>query len=556
MNSAREGRDHRARFHDPASGVFLDQQRLATEQQAGFWAGRIITEFLDKSVQQQPDALALVGYQVETGAEINFTFAQLDDHVKRVAGGLKRLGVQRGDVVSFQLPNWWEFVVMVLACVRIGAVGNPLMPIFRVRELEFMLNRAESKVLVVPKVFRRFDHAAMAKDLQRRAPLLQHVVVVGGGGTDSFEHALLNPDNLEYLAPDEQLEPNDIMKIMFTSGTTGEPKGVMHTSNTMLTAINVAAQRLELRPQDILFMPSPFAHSIGYIYGILMSTFLGVPLVIMDIWDIDRALDLMERHRVTYTFAAPPFLSDLINNQGLEQRNLDSLRLFMTSGAPVPPALVNQASQVLQANIATGWGMTEVGLVTTTLPSMEAAGIGTDGIPVKCSEVRIVDDNNIEVARNVPGNLQCRGSTVFVGYFRRPDLYDLDAQGWFNTGDLASMNDAGYISIVGRSKDIIIRGGENIPVVEVEKLLYEMPQVTEAALVGMPDARLGEKGCAFVTLRPGHTLTMKEMVTFLDSKGLARQYMPERLAIVREIPKTPSGKVQKFILREMVSDLK
>ena len=544
------------RFQGKESGLFLDQRRIERELKAGFWQDRIITEFLDQSVRQRPQDTAVVGYRVENGSETVLTHAQLNDLVDLIAGGLARLGVTRGDVVSFQLPNWWEFVALVLACVKIGAVGNPLMPIFRARELEFMLSRAETKVLVVPRVFRRFDHETLARELKEKLPMLEHIAVIDGTGEDSFDNVLLNPENREVDLGPDALRPNDIMKIMFTSGTTGEPKGVMHSSNTMLTAIRIASGRLELIADDVVFMPSPFAHSIGYIYGILMSIYLGVPLVIMDIWDVEKGLDLMERHRTTYAFAAPPFLSDILNSPNLQTRNLDSLRLFLASGAPVPPALIKLARQQLQANILTGWGMTEVGLVTTTLPAMETEGIGTDGKPLSCSEVRIVDDEFREVPRNIPGNLQCRGSTLFLGYFRRPDLYEVDEEGWFNTGDLATMNDEGYISIVGRSKDIIIRGGENVPVVEVEKLLYEMPQVTEAALVAMPDPRLGEKGCAFVSLRPGQNLTMKEMVEFLDRRGLARQYMPERLAIVREIPKTPSGKIQKFVLREMVSDLK
>lgn len=543
--------ENRGHIHEPASGIPLDQQRLDKEQEAGFWNGRIITEYLDKSVRERPGDLALVSYRVEDDIETSLTFAQLNDHVMHVTGGLKRLGVGRGDVVSFQLPNWWEFVVMVLACVRIGAVGNPLMPIFRMRELEFMLNHAETRVFIVPKIFRRFDHEAMAKELQQRAPLLQHVIVVGGDGENSFEQVLLNPDNPGYVSQGEQLEPNDVMKIMFTSGTTGEPKGVMHTSNTMLTAINVAAQRLELRPEDILFMPSPFAHSIGYIYGILMSTYLGVPLVIMDIWNIERAMDLMERYRTTYSFAAPTFLSDILDYPGLQQRDLGSLRLFLATGAPIPPALINEARQRLGANILTGWGMTEACLVTTTLPGIDSAGIGTDGIPVRCSEVRIVDDSNNELPRNTPGNLQCRGSTLFVGYFKRPDLYDVDVQGWFNTGDLATMNEAGYISIVARDKDIIIRGGENIPVVEVEALTLTMPQVREVAVVGMPDPRLGERPCAFVVLRPGQTLTLNEMTEFLNSHNLSRHYLPERLELIKEMPRTASGKVLKYVLRDM-----
>ncbi len=356
-------------------------------------------------------------------------------------------------------------------------------------------------------------------------------------------------------AVETYLQPNDIMQIMFTSGTTGKPKGVLHTSNTLLSSISEIQKRLQLTSDDVLFMPSPFAHSIGFHYGIMLSIYLGAPLVTMDIWDPEKAVDLIERHGITYIFASTPFLSDLVNVADLKRHNIDSLRIFMTAGAPVPPTLVEEAGRVLNANIITGWGMTETGLVTSTLPALHKEGIGTDGIAMPCSEVRVIDDDGKELPRGEAGNLQCRGSTTFVGYYRRPDLYEIDEHGWFDTGDLAKMNGDDYISIVGRSKDIIIRGGENIPVVEVEKLIFEMPQVREVALTGITDPRLGEKSCAFVSLYPGKILSLADISNFLHNKNLAKQYMPERLEIIEKMPKTPSGKIQKFVLREYADSL-
>lgn len=544
-----------SRFHDKASGVYLGPQRIKQEQAAGCWPDRVLTDFFNETVKQAPRNPAVLAYRTDSGSDITLSYQELSDRVDRIAANLNRLGVQKEDVVSFQLPNWWEFIAIHLACVRLGAVSNPLMPIFRARELEFMLEHAESRVLIVPKTFRKFDHASLADELQHRLPKLQHVLVIGGEDDNSFAAELLGEPGQGFEFKGTRMQPNDTMMLMYTSGTTGEPKGVMHTSNTMISSIGSVIRRLNLDTHDVLFMPSPFAHSIGFCYGMMMAIVLGRPLVTMDVWIPEQAADLIERHCVTYTFGATPFLADLVDVVDKKKPDLESFRLFMTAGAPVPLPLIASARDTLQASVICGWGMTEMGLVTSTLPSMQQCGLGSDGISIPGNEVRVVGSDLKEVNRGEEGNLQCRGSSTFIGYFKRPDLYVVDAEGWFDTGDLARMDEQGYISIVGRSKDIIIRGGENIPVVEVEKLIYEMPQISDVALVGMPDPRLGEKGCAFVTLHPGQSLSLEELTVFLDHNDLARQYMPERLEILKDMPRTPAGKVQKFVLRQRASDL-
>jgi cyclohexanecarboxylate-CoA ligase len=539
---------------DQASGVFLSEERLLREKHLGFWPERVLTDYFDEALRRKPRALAVAAYRSDTKKETVLTYEGLHRLVRQIAIKFTSLGITRGDVVSFQLPNWWEFIAVHLACIRIGAISNPLMPIFRARELEFMLGRAESKLFIVPRTFRKFDHEALARKLLRSLPKLEHILVIDGDSEDAFETAFrIEPAGDGNTAT--LLRPNDIVKIMFTSGTTGEPKGVMHTSNTLLAGVGETGKRFALHAADVLFMPSPFAHSIGFLYGIMMSIMLGVPLVTMDVWDPEKAVDLIERYRISFILASTPFLSDLVNIPFLQKRNISSLRLFMTAGAPIPPLLVEQARNILNSNIVMGYGMTEITMATTTLPAMPGPGYGTDGIALPYAEVRVVDKDRKEVPRGTEGKLEYRGSTMFVGYFRRPDLYDVDKDGWFDTGDLAKMNEQGYISIVGRDKDIIIRGGENVPVVEVEKLIFEMPQVREVAVVAMPDPRLGEKGCAFVTLNPDCQLTMEDMTAFLETKHLAKQYLPERLEIINEIPKTPSGKVQKYLLREMARNL-
>src|SRR5690606_18989210 len=266
---------------------------------------------------------------------------------------------------------------------------------------------------------------------------------------------------------------------------------------------------------------------------------LGAKLVLQDIWNAEEAARLIQDEGVTYTMGATPFLADLTNSAAVERYDLSSFRTFVSAGAPIPRVLVERATRRLGAFVHSGWGMTENGYVTGTRREDPPEKVfGTDGVPIRGMEVRVVDHDGRPLPAGEEGRLQARGSSNFVGYLKRPDRYDTDAEGWFETGDLARMDADGYIRITGRAKDIIIRGGENIPVVEVEELLYRHPAIQDAAIVGMPDARLGERGCAFVTLKPGARLTFEEMIAFLEEQRMAKQYLPERLEIVEEMPRT------------------
>jgi cyclohexanecarboxylate-CoA ligase len=534
-------------------GVFLGPARLAAERRRGVWRGRVLTDYLDGHAAQRPDATAVVAFREESATTTRLTYRELAAHTARTARALHRLGVGRGDVVSFQLPNWWEFFAVHLACVRLGAVSNLLMPIFRHHELSFMLAHAGSKVLVAPARFRGFDHGALARQLARELPQLEHVLLVGGTDEDSFEAHLARADGADF-ARGAALAPDDVVQLLYTSGTTGEPKGVMHTSNTLIGTIFEFAARLELGPDDVIFMPSPLAHQLGFAYGVTMSILLGIPAVLTDVWSPARAVDLIERERCTFTFAATPFLADLANFPGVEQRDLGRLRVFVSSGAPIPPTVVEAAQSRLQTTVVTCWGMTECMSVTMT-PLSGKKVLESDGYALPGEEVRIVGADGREAPRGTPGTLKVRGAALFVGYLKRPQLYDVDEDGWFDTGDLARMDEEGYIRICGRKKDIVIRGGENIPVVEVECALYRMPEVAEAAIVAMPDPRLVERACAFVTLRDGASLDLERVRAHLDAEGVAKHFWPERLEILDAMPRTPTGKIQKFVLRERASRL-
>ena len=541
--------------------TILTQGRIDEMNKKGLWPKKLLLDHVERWAAEQPDAVAITGINSMRGRTESISFGQLHRMARRIAIGLADLGVQKGEVISFQMPNWWEFAALHLACLHIGAITNPVMPIFRQRELSFMLDYAESKVFIAPKSFRGFDHQAMVEEFRWNLANLEHVFYLDGKGDESFENRFIERRweeeiDADTLFAERRPDPNDIIELLYTSGTSGVPKGVLHTSNTLLSLVDIGRARLGLTKDDVVFMPSPMAHQTGFLYGMSMALVLGTKLVLQDIWSAEVAARRINDERATYTMASTPFLADLTNTPALEVCDVSSFRMFCSAGAPIPRILVNNATKRLGAQILSGWGMTENGLVTTTQPGDPDEKIfNTDGAAVDHAAVRIVDTNGNPVGANVEGRLQAKSAGMFVGYLKRPDAYE-SYDGWFETGDLARMDADGYIRIVGRAKDIIIRGGENIPVVEVEEQIYRHPAVEDVAVVAMPDERLGERGCAFVQTKPNANFTFDAMVEHLIDVGMSKTYLPEKLEIVPEFPRTASGKIQKFQLREIAKDFR
>jgi cyclohexanecarboxylate-CoA ligase len=534
--------------------------RRAQSVAQGFWPDRTINHELDACVAACPDKLALTAVMAESGATKRFTYRELAAMADRVAVGLAKLGVGRNDIVACQLPNWWQFTVVYLACSRIGAVMNPLMHIFRERELLFMLKHGEAKLLIVPKVFRGFDYEQMATALQPSLPDLKHIVVVNGSGANSFE-ALLSGPAWENAAEARDIltrhrpGPDDVTQIIYTSGTTGEPKGVMHTANTVMANIVPYAQRLQLDAEDVVLMASPMAHQTGFMYGLIMPILLKASAVILDVWEPLKAIDLVRAEGCSFTMASTPFLTDLAKNVAESGKTVPTLKTFLCAGAPIPGPLVEQARAVLGTKIVSAWGMTENGAVTLIqLNDPDERAFTTDGLPLPGVELKVVDFDGSSLPAGEAGKLLVRSMSNFGGYLKRPHLNGTDADGWFDTGDLARLDAQGYVRITGRSKDVIIRGGENIPVVEIESLLYRHPAVSMAAIVAYPDERLGERACAVVVPKPGQSFDMPTMVAYFKSLKVAIQYIPERLEILDAMPATPSGKIQKFKLRDLLRE--
>jgi cyclohexanecarboxylate-CoA ligase len=531
----------------------LSEQRIRESTEKGFWRNETLDAYLDRWATRCPDKTALVD------ARSRYSYAELARVVERIAHGLRAHGVEPGGVISCQLPNWNEFSLLFLAAARLGAIVNPIPPTYRASELSFMLRLLESHALVIPAVFRGFRYPDMITTLRESVPRLEHVFVVRGEPAPGMlPWGVLTEGAWEVREGRRPLpggDPNRVHEVVFTSGTTGEPKGVMHTPNTTLSTIYTLIERLRLSEREVILMASTLAHQTGYLYGYCLNFLLGATAVWLDIWNAAEAARLIETEGVTFTMGATPFLQDLASVPA--RYNLSSLRVFISAGASIPRQLVKDARARLGCVISAGWGMTENGLVTCNgLSDPEDKIFGTDGAPLAGMALRVVDLEGRDTPPGVEGDLLVTGPAQFVGYFKRPEftVEAHTADGWFKTGDRAMLDRDGYLAITGRSKDLIIRGGENIPVAEVENLLFAHPKVAAVAIVAMPDPRLQERACAFVLPKPGETVTLEDLVRYLDTHRLARQKFPERLEIVSEFPMTPSGKIQKYRLRELIKE--
>ncbi len=528
----------------------FDSIRHASEMRSqGLWLDRSVDDYFYEAVRRWPNKTALVAYRVDHPDSLKLTYKELERRVDLATNSLKHLGIGKGDIVAIQLPNWWQFVVLALACGRVGAVVNPLMPIFREHELKFMINFSQPKLLVVPKVFRSFDHASMAQSLREQVPSLKYVAVVDDDGGEGFQELLQSERSQLTKATD--INCDDLAVLMFTSGTTGEPKGVMHNNNTLIACTTALAQRFHLDTDDVHLCCSPLGHMTGYAAVMLQSIMLGGTLVLQDIWDPKRGVEIMAQEGVSHMAASTPFLADICETVASGSVHPQQLSTFLCGGAPIPPVLIDRAIKELGVDVCSLWGMTETLGATLTEPerALEKSS-STDGSAVPGMEVKVVNSHGDILPIGETGSLIVRGAQMFLGYYKRPDIVTFDTEGWFETGDLAYMDAEGYIRINGRIKDVLIRGGENVPVFEIESLLYKHPAVLSTAIVGYPDDRLGERSCAFVVLRPGANFDLLACQEWMAENKVAKQYWPERIEIIKALPATASGKIQKFTLRE------
>jgi acyl-coenzyme A synthetase/AMP-(fatty) acid ligase len=412
-------------------------------------------------------------------------------------------------------------------------------------------------VVVVPGTHRGCDHPALVGEVAASTGVAPLVVVVDGeappGGV-AFD-AVSRPDG--ELGGLDRRAAEAVSELIFTSGTEARPKAIMHTEQTAGFSVRIAHQGLGVHNGDVVWMPSPVGHSTGFNYGLRFALHHGLPLVLQDRWDADAAADLVVAEGCSYTLAATTFLQDLVEAALRRDVQLGSLRLFGSGGAPVPPALVEAAAE-RGIDVLRLYGSTEVLVATWNRPSSSPAQKrGTDGRAMSHVELRVVDDDGAEVAAGAPGEVEVRGPNTCVGLFADPErtAATFHPDGWVRSGDLVTVDADGHLTVVGRKKEIIIRGGINITPREVEELLVAFPEVERAAVVGLPDDRLGERMCACVVVRDGASLTFDVMVARLDAAGLAIYKRPERLEVVDELPMTASGKIQKHeLVRALTAD--
>ena len=525
----------------------LSDDLIAENTESGIWRNKTLADLLDAQLVRDPDRILIVD------GDIRMRARDIHDQARALAGALQQRGLVAGDVISFQLPNWREAVVIDVAAAMLGLVCNPIIPIYRDAEVAYILKDAGTKIVFVPTEFRNFDYVAMIERHRGDLPNLEHIVTVRGGapGCVPFEGLL------DESAPIDRptVDPNAVKLIMYTSGTTGRPKGVLHSHNTIDTENQAFSKFLGLGPDDVILMPSPLTHITGYLYGIQLPIVLGAPVVFMEMWNAAAAAELIDRHGVTFTIAATVFLQELTEFARIHGRSLPSLRYFPCGGAPVPPEIIYNAHKVFARCVsARCYGSTEAPTVTLGVNSrdQERLGAATEGLVVG-HEIKLIDEQGALVPAGVEGEIITRGPEMCLGYADPAHNDAFDASGYFHTGDLAMLTADDCLVITGRSKDLIIRGGENLSPREVEDALHELPAVYEAAVVAMPHPRLGETGCAFVILEAGASLSFADMISALDRTGMAKQKYPERLEIVDAFPRTPAGKIRKNVLREQIA---
>ncbi|MGF7158699.1 cyclohexanecarboxylate-CoA ligase [Rhodoligotrophos appendicifer] len=540
------GRDHPLLPVSTPGKTFVKDARRLEYLQRGWWPNETIYDVLSRQSKIVADKTLIVDRGHRT------SYGQAVEIADQLAAGLHRRGVGRGDVVSIQLPNWRWFPLLEYALARLGAACNPLPPIYRHRELRFMLGLVKPKLVITCGVFRGFDHTAMMADLRRELPLGRVIVVEGEmrEGMESIEDLLEDPSQL----PTAPVDPDSLSEVAFTSGTTGEAKGVMHTHNSNLCPVLALIRRQGLGADDVILMASTFGHNTGFVYGGQLPVVLGGTVVLMESWNSGEALKLITEEKVSWCMGATPFLQDLCDAAALRGREAtSSLRVFLCSGAPIPRSLLAKARSTIGCAVVSGWGMTEIGLMT--LSDVEDKGdqaADTDGHTLEGVAIRILDPEGNDASIGEEGDIVAKGPTLFAGYFDRQKMTEESflPGGWFTTGDRGRVDEQGNLRITGRSKDIIVRGGENIPVVEIEDLLHKHPRIRNVVVIGIPDPRLQERACAVVIPADEAPLTLEELKAYLAEMQLAKQYFPEFLVIRESFPTTPSGKVQKFILRQ------
>jgi acyl-CoA synthetase (AMP-forming)/AMP-acid ligase II len=520
-----------------------DEARAAQARAQGVWPDETSGDMALREVERDPERVIVVD------ARRQLTLRELVDESQALARAFVARGLKPGDVISIMLPNWHEATIIYLAATFAGLVANLILPNYRNNEVVFTLDDCGAKMIFVPEIFRKFDYVAMMQAVNAGLQKPVEVVVLRGNARGATEYAtLFGKSHGDVALPD--VDPDSVKMVMYTSGTSGRPKGVLHSHNTISAAVTQIHRYWHVEEGDCFFVPSPVSHIGGSIYAFELPLLARTKVVLQEAWEPDAAVTAFETHGCTHMAGATPFLQALLVAAQKAGTRLPKLKVFICGGASVPASLIREAAARFENCIVSRvFGCTEVPMITAG--SMAAGDIDhaaeTDGKPGLC-KVKLIGAAD-------EGEILAIGPQMLLGYLRREDEDGkFDPQGYFLTGDLAKLVDGEYLVVTGRAKDIIIRNGENIAPKEVEDILILHPAIAEISIVGLLDARTGEQACAVIVPVPGQTPGLNDLRDFLNARNVAKFKIPERVELRSSLPRNAAGKVLKNRLRELVLD--
>ncbi|MCM8710931.1 medium-chain fatty-acid--CoA ligase [Clostridium sp. SYSU_GA19001] len=532
------------------SGIKINDNQKNFYEKMGYWGKETLLDYWNDSVKKYGNKEFVVddkGYR--------YTYKEIDEKAAIIASYFIQSGIKPSDVISFQLPVCIEFVLVTIACMKVGAIINPIGMCYREEEISYLLNLIGSKIFLCPTFYHKTDYEELIMSIRAKIKNLQNIILL-----DNFKEKSSNTITLKEIlttfSPIEygvKMDSNDVAVILCTSGTTGGAKGVMLTHNNIIFSESYFNKELGLTEDDIMFMPAPLNHATGFHHGIIAPMLIGAKVVLQLKFNSKEAIKLINLEKCTYSMGSTPFIYDILKEIKEEGGCLNSLKFYLCGGAPVPGDMVKKAYEY-GIKLCEVYGSTESVPHVFVRPNETLDLMGTtSGRAMEGVEVRVVDENRQEVPIGVIGEEVSRGPNVFVGYINDRKTTDnvLDDEGWFYSGDLCTRDEKGNIKIIGRKKDMIVRGGENLNSNLISEYVSGCPKIKDQAVIGMPDERLGERICVYVVLKETEsTIELKDILEYMKQKKIPKRFWPERLEVIDKIPRTDSGKVKKNLLQE------
>lgn len=527
----------------PTAEDVLGVEAVRAMKTDGYWRDVSVIQYLLDWAVTSPQAPAV------TDEDGTTTVGELADAVNNVAGWLVAHGVKPGDRVLVQMPNWREAVVAVLGIHRFGGIVVPAQPVLRAAEISALVERTNAVAAFVPREYKGFDHYEMMQKVAAESSHLREVIAVRGTRLDQTPFEDVTAFASYAGEPPSADQP---FGIVFTSGTTSSPKGCLHTSNTITFSGRVTGESMGMTSDDVVFMPSPILHTTGMVVGLIAPLVHRAHTVLQAAWDPARALQMISRHGCTVTLGATAFARMMLDAFVPETYDVSRFRLFALGGSPVPAEVVHQLHDLFECKVMAAYGSTEALVVAVTdLDDPVERITSSDGRPVRGAAISVRTGAGEEAGIGQEGELFVQAPGRFLYYWRDLERTraDIDEQGYLRTGDIARIDEHGYMRIVGRTGDIINRGGIKFAPAEIEELLIRHPQIADVVIVPMTDRRLGQKSCAFIVAPEGERApSVLELDEYLTQEGVARHKHPEEVIEVDELPRTPSGKVERYKL--------